>query len=68
MYSAALLADVPEWAFDINIRAIAKHALHDWRCDFFYVKDFEKWPKSALQAYDVVFAPYHRWFIGNILP
>ena len=67
---AALVADVAGWAFDVNLRALAKHSLAGWQVEYFYVAEMRPSDWLNLKGFDAVFTPYHRWNIppGAIPP
>lgn len=55
-----LFADVRDWAFDVKNRDIAKFALADQRCEYFYVDEWMA-RRTPFPQYDLVFLPFHRW-------
>lgn len=65
-----LLSDVRGWAFDQNLQDMAEYCRDFFDFTILYVAEFGSEHKRApsLRAYDVVFAPYHRWRIDNLLP
>lgn len=77
MRRIALVSDVRDWAFDVNLRDLAEYALsnpREYHVDFLYVAEYNPAPKrqpewGALSTYDTVFTPYHRWTsIEAIIP
>lgn len=61
-----LLADVPGWAFDQNLRDMALY-LPDFEFDFWYVSDGRPFPDP--ERYDGIYIPYHRWAqVNRVLP
>lgn len=60
---AALVADVAGWAFDVNLRALAKYSLSGWQVEYFYVAEMRSSDWLNLKGFDAVFTPYHRWSI-----
>lgn len=63
----ALIADVPDWAFDVNERDWAEYCKDEFDFSHLYVTEARTWPDLD-QKYDAVFVPYHRWPIGDRLP
>jgi glycosyltransferase involved in cell wall biosynthesis len=66
---AALVSDVRGWAFDVNLRALAKHALGDWEVEYFYAIEMVAADWARLATFDAIFTPFHRWNIPpGVLP
>ena len=61
----ALVADVRDWAFDVNLRDLAAY-VPDVQATHLYVVERQKWP--SLRAFDRIFLPYHRWELGDGVP
>ena len=57
-----LVADVPEWAFDINENDMATFC-SDFDFDHYYLID--KKPPPVMSKYDFVFLPYWRWRLDH---
>ena len=72
MKRAAMVADVRDWAFDVNLRDFSAYVT-GWECEHFYVGEWQKgdgwrqlwaerWNRLG-DEYDAIFTPYHRWGI-----
>ena len=58
---ALLLADVRNWAFDINLRDMAEYLKDQFNFDFWYVGEQVPWPDSLENRYHVIYVSYLRW-------
>lgn len=67
-----LLSDVKGWAFDQNLKDMSEYCSETLDCTILQVGEWGPEPgfirAPNLHAYDVVFAPYHRWGIDRLLP
>ena len=65
-----LVADVRGWAFDVNLRDLARYLEKQFRFDFWYVGDYIADPRCLpdFTQFDGVFAPFHRWSLDGVLP
>lgn len=65
-----LLSDVKGWAFDQNLKDMSEYCSETLDCSISQVGEWGPQFTRApdMRAYDVVFAPYHRWGIDHLLP
>lgn len=56
-----LFADVPDWAFCVNNKAIEKYVFDGLNVEHLYVKDAHHWAPDHLSRYNALFFPFHRW-------
>jgi len=63
---ALLVADVRGWAFSQNLTDLAEYLKDDFDFRFLYVAETPEIPKP--NEYDVVFLPYHRWYLNDMFP
>jgi glycosyltransferase involved in cell wall biosynthesis len=57
---ALLVSDVPGWAFDVNMRDMARYLADDFDFEYFYTTDWFKGARVDWYKYDVIYEAYHR--------
>ena len=62
-----LVADVPGWAFDQNLRDLAEYLGDRFDFSFAYVGGGGA-AREDMSRFDAVFIPYHRWPLDRFLP
>ena len=61
----ALVSDVRDWAFDVNLRDLAEY-VKGYRFVPLYVVERDRWP--SLRVFDRIFLLYHRWQMPSDMP
>lgn len=63
------ISDIPGWAFHRGACGLAKYLSSDFKLDHWHVIDYlNKGFTPNLLQYNVIYAPYHRWGIMDLLP
>lgn len=64
-----LVADVPGWAFDVNLRDLAAYLGDEFQFAFWYTRDYRGAASVPdLAEFDGVFVPFHRWHFNDHVP